>query len=295
MINIISGCVFGIFIISYFAYVITENKIAKIIFNFVVSPAFVLTFAIFIQYCFNLPIHLIKNPIYEFILFSLRPFLVIATILVGTDFIAYVNSKANTLHITINKNKKPNQEVIQMKSNKDAKLNEETNRRLKIIEKESEKIKDREQKRINKENELKEKIYTLEPRIANILLLANKCIEGKIPFPDKNELKELGCDYTSFFMRYNKVGFMFPFNNDNKIEFNNDNKIEYLCIILKPQKGFWSESFYTDGKELHEALLMENLNENELSNFALVQEFIDNFEEFEDAFYKWIDSLDDAF
>ena len=195
MINIISGCVFGIFIISYFTYVITENKIAKIIFNFVVSPAFVLTFAIYIQYCFNLPIHLIKNPIYKFILFSLRPFLAIATILVGTDFIEYVNSKANTLHIIINENKKTNQEVIQMKSNKDAKLNEETNRRLKIIEKESEKIKDKEQKRINKENELKEKIYALEPKIANILLLANKCIEGKIPFPNENKLKELGCNY----------------------------------------------------------------------------------------------------
>ena len=134
---------FGIFIISYFAYVITENKIAKIIFNFVVSPAFVLTFAIFTQYCFNLPIHLIKNPIYKFILFSLRPFLAIATVLVGTDFIEYVNSKANTLHIIINKNKKPNQEVIQMNLGKKSKLNEETNRRLKIIEKESEKIKDK--------------------------------------------------------------------------------------------------------------------------------------------------------
>lgn len=287
MINIISGCVFGIFIISYLVYVITQNKIARIIFNFIVSPAFVLTFAIFIQDCFNLPIHLIKNPIYKFILFSLRPFLAIATILVGTDFIAYVNSKANTLHIIINKNKKPIQEVIQMNPGKKTKLNKETNRRLKIIEKESEKIKDKEQKRINKENKLKEKIYALEPRIVNILLLANKCIEGKIPFPDKNELKELGCDYTSFFMRYNKVGFMSLSNGDKKIE--------YLCINFKPQKGFWYESFYTNGKELHEALLMESFQEKKLSNFALVQEFIDNFEEFEDAFYKWIDSLDDAF
>ena len=247
MINIISGCVFGIFIISYLVYVITQNKIARIIFNFIVSPAFVLTFAIYIQYCFNLPIHLIKNPIYKFILFSLRPFLFIATICIGTDVIKNANSKIDTL---INENKKTNQEVIQMKSNKDAKLNEETNRRLKIIEKESEKIKDKEQKRINKENKLKEKIYALEPRIANILLLANKCIEEKIPFPDKNELKELGCDYTSFFMRYNKVGFMSLSNSDKKIE--------YLCINFKPQKGFWYESFYTNGKELHEALLMKN-------------------------------------
>lgn len=284
MINIISGCVFGIFIISYLVYVITQNKIARIIFNFIVSPAFVLTFAIYIQYCFNLPIHLIKNPIYKFILFSLRPFLFIATICIGTDVIKNANSKIDTL---INENKKTNQEVIQMKSNKDAKLNEETNRRLKIIEKESEKIKDKEQKRINKENKLKEKIYALEPRIANILLLANKCIEEKIPFPDKNELKELGCDYTSFFMRYNKVGFMSLSNSDKKIE--------YLCINFKPQKGFWYESFYTNGKELHEALLMKNFQEKKLSNFTLVQEFIDGFEEFEDAFYKWIDSLDDAF
>lgn len=284
MINIISGCVFGIFIISYLVYVITQNKIARIIFNFIVSPAFVLTFAIYIQYCFNLPIHLIKNPIYKFILFSLRPFLFIATICIGTDVIKNANSKIDTL---INENKKTNQKVIQMKSNKDAKLNEETNRRLKIIEKESEKIKYKEQKRINKENKLKEKIYALEPRIANILLLANKCIEEKIPFPDKNELKELGCDYTSFFMRYNKVGFMSLSNSDKKIE--------YLCINFKPQKGFWYESFYTNGKELHEALLMKNFQEKKLSNFTLVQEFIDGFEEFEDAFYKWIDSLDDAF
>ena len=76
MINIISGCVFGIFIISYLVYVITQNKIARIIFNFIVSPAFVLTFAIYIQYCFNLPIHLIKNPIYKFILFSYCAFTV---------------------------------------------------------------------------------------------------------------------------------------------------------------------------------------------------------------------------
>ena len=76
---------------------------------------------------------------------------------------------------------------------------------------------------------------------------------------------------------------------------NSDKKIEYLCINFKPQKRFWYESFYTNGKELHEAFLMESFQEKKLSNFALVQEFIDNFEEFEDAFYKWIDSLGNDF
>lgn len=74
--------------------------------------------------------------------------------------------------------------------------------------------------------------------------------------------------------------------------FDNNNKIEYLCINRELIKGTLFRNFYTNGKELNEAFLTQKFDKYMLSDLSLVQGFIDNFEEFETSFYRWIDSLE---
>lgn len=101
MINIISGCVVGIYLFSFFIYAIRPNKISKFIFSFIISPTLAVMFIIYAQ-SFN-EVLTFEDPRLQVLAFALRPFLFIATICIGTDVIKNANSKIDTL---INENKK---------------------------------------------------------------------------------------------------------------------------------------------------------------------------------------------
>lgn len=160
---------------------------------------------------------------------------------------------------------------------------------------EKDKIKEYNEK-LNEQNKIENalnKIKELEPRIRALITLGNKCIEEKIQFPSSSETTKLGygSGYNSYDFCadgfYHHVGFMnckrgfwrrdeFPFN-----------EIEYLGIYNGGACGVYN--FYTNGTKTF--CKHERTGEIIEAKLEHMKKFLKEFDSFEAAFYKWIDSM----
>lgn len=131
-----------------------------------------------------------------------------------------------------------------------------------------------------------EQVKELTPRIHALITLANKCITEGIAFPAPEETTKYG--YGDGYRSYNfladginhHVGFM-------DARYSNVTEIKYLGINNGGYCGVWD--FYTNGEKTF--LKHENdctVKDAELSH---INAFLKEFSVFEEAFYKWVDSL----
>lgn len=128
------------------------------------------------------------------------------------------------------------------------------------------------------------KIEELTPRIADLITLANKCIELGISFPSPKETKNFGYGTGSYsFIAdgfYHHVGFMHTRHHDSPVT--------YMGIDEGGACGVWD--FFTNGKDTllrHES---DPTREKD-PEYWYMENFLKEFDSFESAFYKWIDSL----
>lgn len=175
--------------------------------------------------------------------------------------------------------------------------NTDLERRLSIVERKAhiDKVNEEERQRVLK-NDTQQAIISikaLEPRISALIEIANKCIEEGIEFPSATETEKFGYgkgynSYDFFADGINHhVGFMngkrgFWYTGESKY-----NKIEYLGIDEGGFCGVWD--FYTNGKEI----FLKHESEHTVKDAELkyIKDFLKEFDEFETAFYKWIDSI----
>lgn len=132
------------------------------------------------------------------------------------------------------------------------------------------------------------KIGELTPRIQALIALGNKCIEQGVAFPASSETVKFGYGhgYNSYsFLAdgfYHHLGFM-DVNRNRK-----QNTIKYLGIDEGGACGSWD--FYTNGEETflrHE----QDKDRKKEPKYPYIESFLKEFDTFETAFYKWIDSL----
>lgn len=169
--------------------------------------------------------------------------------------------------------------------------------RLAIISNKAEKDKVEEyNKKVNLENATENalnKIKELTPRIKDLITLVNKCIDLGIDFPSPYETTQLG--YGSGYRGhsfvadgfYHHVGFMdcekgYWHRGESKYK-----KVEYLGIKNGGACGVYD--FYTNGtKTFYKHEITGKIVEAELRS---IKNFLEEFDLFEAAFYKWIDSM----
>lgn len=170
--------------------------------------------------------------------------------------------------------------------------------RLAIISNKAEKDKVEEyNKKVNLENATENalnRIKELTPRIKDLITLVNKCIDLGIDLPTPSETTKLGYgngyDGYSFCAEgfYHHVGFMdckkgWWYREENKY-----NKVEYLGIYNGGACGVYD--FYTNGtKTFYKRERTGEIINPDLSD---VKKFLKEFDLFEAAFYKWIDSME---
>lgn len=138
----------------------------------------------------------------------------------------------------------------------------------------------------NKTQKALREIQDLTPRIKALLTLANKCIQERIKFPSSSETKKYGYGngYNSYnFLAdgiYHHVGFMG--RSDTK-------EIKYLGIYNGDFFGVWD--FYTDGEN---TFVKHERDESIKIEVPLdhLNIFLEEFDLFEESFYKWIDSME---
>lgn len=129
------------------------------------------------------------------------------------------------------------------------------------------------------------KIKALTPRIQALIALGNKCIEQGIAFPSSSETPKFGYGkgcYNFLANSCHRVGFM-----DTAMRQKTSN-IKYLGIYEGGVFGEWH--FYTNGEETflrHE----DNKDLKKEAEFSFSENFLEQFDTFESAFYKWIDSM----
>ena len=169
--------------------------------------------------------------------------------------------------------------------------------RLSII---SKKAQSNEIEKLNKEMNEKNiienalnKIKELKPRIEALIILGNKCIEEGIDFPSSSETTKLGYGngYNSYnFIAdgfYHHVGFM-----DCEKVYWHQGKNKYKTIAhmgIKNGGCCGSFDFYTDGTgTFYKDRESGRIKEADLRD---LKNFLKEFDSFEAAFYKWIDSL----
>lgn len=162
--------------------------------------------------------------------------------------------------------------------------------RLALIEKMA--VKDREKEAEDQEKleaatkEELRKVEALTPRINALIVVANKCIEEGVKFPSSSEITKYGYGngYNSYDFHsdsiHHHVGFM---------DFHRQKRIEYLGIVEGGFCGVWD--FYTNGKSTF--LKHEKDGFVKKAEFKYLRDFLKEFDQFEEAFYKWIDSLAD--
>lgn len=130
------------------------------------------------------------------------------------------------------------------------------------------------------------KIKALTPRIQALIALGNKCIEQGVAFPSSTETAKFGYGhgYNSYsFLAdgiYHHLGFMDVFRKSDTIK--------YLGIEEGGACGSWD--FFTNGEETflrHE----ENKDRKKEPEYPFIEDFLEEFDTFETAFYKWIDSM----
>ena len=168
--------------------------------------------------------------------------------------------------------------------------------RLAIIEQKANKDK---LNKSNKEIELQiktqetlSKIEELTPRIKAIITVANKCIDEGIDFPSNTEKFGYGRKSSNSYNYFadgihHHVGFMncsrgYWLEGEKKY-----NKIKYLGIDEGGWNGVWD--FYTNGTETF--LKHEKDGTKKNAELKYLNDFLNEFDLFEEAFYKWIDSL----
>ena len=160
---------------------------------------------------------------------------------------------------------------------------------------EKDKIKEYNEK-LNEQNKIENalnKIKELEPRIKDLITIVNKCIDLGINLPSTYETTKLGygrgCNGYNFIADgiYHHVGFMdcekgYWYRGESKYK-----KVEYLGI----ENGgvFDLYDFYTNGTKTF--CKHERTGEIIEAKLEHMKEFLKEFDLFEAAFYKWIDSM----
>lgn len=169
--------------------------------------------------------------------------------------------------------------------------------RLEIINRKAKSNKTMElSKEMELKNETKEalrKVEELTERIEAIIILANKCIEEGIRFPSSSQTEGFGYgkgyNSYSFFADgiYHHVGLMDCQRGWWREGESPYKKVRYLGI----ENGGWYGvyDFYTNGT----TTFYKHEENGEVKNADLrdIKAFLNEFDDFEIAFYKWIDSL----
>jgi len=169
--------------------------------------------------------------------------------------------------------------------------------RLAIIGNKAEKDKEA---AIKKEKNLQEEIAeaienvkALGDRINALIIVANECIDKKIKFPSAYEVRDYGynsegCDYDFFADGiYHHVGFMYCKRGWYKTGESPYNKIAYVGIVNGGACGNWD--FCVNKDEIISR--HQGTGEAALPSLRDMKKFLKEFEIFETAFYKWIDSM----
>lgn len=136
-------------------------------------------------------------------------------------------------------------------------------------------------------NKALEKIKELSPRIEALITLVNHCTKNGITMPPAIKVSALGygdgsCSFVADGI-YHHVGFMhYRFNSEYEDDF-----VEYLGVVNGGCCGNWD--FYTNGKSTF--LQYRNSYQVKQSELNHLNQFLGEFEDFETAFYKWVDSL----
>ena len=162
----------------------------------------------------------------------------------------------------------------------------ELERRMALVEQKAQSVKKAEVKaktdELKRNSEVLEKIKALTPRIEALIALANKCIEQKVPFPSSPEVGKLGYGKGKygFFSDgiYHAVGFM---------KEKGSAPIKYLGIKEGGYCGVCD--FYTNGS----LTFARHQNDENIkdADYSQMTKFIEKFEFFETAFYRWIDGM----
>lgn len=130
----------------------------------------------------------------------------------------------------------------------------------------------------------------LAPRIQDLLIVVNKCIELGIKLPNDVESKKFG--YGNGYNSYNfcadgichRTGFM------DALLLSKHSKIKYLGSY---GGGFCGKyDFYTNGNKTF--LQHEDDKTRKPAEYRYIKKFLGEFDTFENAFYKWIDSLNNT-
>lgn len=171
--------------------------------------------------------------------------------------------------------------------------------RLAIIEKKAkndkEKAAEKEKSVQDKTQEALCKVESLKSRIEDVITVANKCIEEGIELPYASETSKFGYGdgYHSydFFSDgiHHHVGLMSSVLRGCYREISSYPKIEYLGIVEGGACGIWD--FYTNGTKTF--LKHEKDGSIKGAELKYLNDFLNEFDIFEKAFYKWVDSLAD--
>lgn len=143
-------------------------------------------------------------------------------------------------------------------------------------------------------------MFNLKPRISNIFLLANECIKkGLIGPKNDSRLKSLVNDKTFLAVYFQMSHYYFTFEKETygKIRFlinSDENPVfannKYLCI--ESSSKYSQVFFLTDGKKMYEVFEYNPCIEKKMtSDTFLIQDFLNDFDNFETDFYDWIDSI----
>lgn len=167
-------------------------------------------------------------------------------------------------------------------------------KRLDMIRKKSEDIKKENEieiKRIREEQaNLLRKIRELQPRIAELIIVANSCIDNGFEFPERTSKYGYGFEKGNSYHFiadgiYHHVGFM----NVEKGWWRKDEpkyrKAEYVGVINGGFCGQWD--FYINGNEFF--IQHQETKERKQPCHSQLSDFINEYDRFEQAFYRWLD------
>lgn len=137
-----------------------------------------------------------------------------------------------------------------------------------------------------KEKERREyvaRVRELNSRIGDILTVANKCKELGMQFPSESNVRQFGYGEGKWgFVAdgfYHHVGFE---------RTKNEKRIAFLKIENGGYCGPYD--FYVNESEMF--LLHESNDTEKAPDVANMKQFLKEFDSFEAAFYKWIDSME---
>lgn len=154
-----------------------------------------------------------------------------------------------------------------------------------------ENVKAREERLKIEEAERKEKerlgyvarVKELNPKIKEILTVANKCVELGIQFPSASETRQYG--YGEEKWSFEADGFY------HHVGFERTKKGKQITFLKIENGGACGPyDFYVNESEMF--LLHESTDTDKKPDITNMKKFLKEFDLFEAAFYKWIDSLE---